>query len=237
VTITGGVSGTGVVSGGAVNIVGADSPGTTPGGDVNLTGGSSVNGTGGDIEIKGGTSQGYNDLGGSVLIESGKVTGSQTTYRIGSITIQTPDATSTSHNAQGGPIAITAGNNGTRGAHGPNVTITAGDTRGYGSYDGGRVILNGGDVPANGGASSEGGHIDLNPGTATAVGGSQGYVRVLSGDIEMGSGGPRIITGSGTPESAVTAPIGSLYLRTDGGSGTTLYVKESGTGNTGWVAK
>jgi hypothetical protein len=44
-------------------------------------------------------------------------------------------------------------------------------------------------------------------------------------------------SGSGSPEGVKTAPIGSLYTRTDGGAGTTLYVKESGTGNTGWVAK
>jgi len=44
-------------------------------------------------------------------------------------------------------------------------------------------------------------------------------------------------TGSGSPEGSVTAVIGSLYTRTDGGASTTLYVKESGTGNTGWVAK
>lgn len=43
--------------------------------------------------------------------------------------------------------------------------------------------------------------------------------------------------GAGTPEGAVIAPIGTLYLRTDGGANTTLYVKQSGTGNTGWVAK
>lgn len=42
---------------------------------------------------------------------------------------------------------------------------------------------------------------------------------------------------TGTPEGAVTAPIGSSMLRTDGGASTTLYIKESGTGNTGWVAK
>lgn len=47
----------------------------------------------------------------------------------------------------------------------------------------------------------------------------------------------RVIVGAGTPESNVTAPIGTLYLRTDGGASTTLYVKESGTGNTGWIAK
>jgi len=46
-----------------------------------------------------------------------------------------------------------------------------------------------------------------------------------------------IYRGSGSPESAVTAPVGSIYLRTNGGANTTLYVKESGSGNTGWVAK
>jgi len=45
------------------------------------------------------------------------------------------------------------------------------------------------------------------------------------------------LSGSGTPESSVTAGIGSMYTRTDGGASTTLYIKESGTGNTGWVAK
>lgn len=43
--------------------------------------------------------------------------------------------------------------------------------------------------------------------------------------------------GSGSPESVVTAPIGAIYSRTDGGAGTSIYVKESGTGNTGWIAK
>jgi hypothetical protein len=43
--------------------------------------------------------------------------------------------------------------------------------------------------------------------------------------------------GTGSPEGFISASIGSLYLRTDGGAGATLYVKESGTGNTGWAAK
>ena len=43
--------------------------------------------------------------------------------------------------------------------------------------------------------------------------------------------------GSGTPEGVVTAPVGATYHRTDGGAGTSLYVKESGAGNTGWVSK
>lgn len=44
-------------------------------------------------------------------------------------------------------------------------------------------------------------------------------------------------SGTGSPESAVTAPVGSIFTRTDGGANTTLYVKESGSSNTGWIAK
>jgi hypothetical protein len=42
--------------------------------------------------------------------------------------------------------------------------------------------------------------------------------------------------GTGSPETVVTAPVGSIYLRLNGGAGTVLYLKETGTGNTGWVA-
>ena len=44
-------------------------------------------------------------------------------------------------------------------------------------------------------------------------------------------------SGTGTPEAAVVAGIGSTFHRTDGGAATSFYVKESGAGNTGWVAK
>ncbi len=43
--------------------------------------------------------------------------------------------------------------------------------------------------------------------------------------------------GTGNPEGVLSASIGSTYHRTDGGAGTSFYVKESGTGSTGWVAK
>lgn len=49
-------------------------------------------------------------------------------------------------------------------------------------------------------------------------------------------GTTQLFEGTGSPESVVTAPIGSIYLRRDGGASTAFYVKESGTGNTGWVA-
>lgn len=45
----------------------------------------------------------------------------------------------------------------------------------------------------------------------------------------------RVFVGAGSPEGAVYAGVGSAYLRTD--SATTLYIKQTGTGNTGWVAK
>lgn len=47
----------------------------------------------------------------------------------------------------------------------------------------------------------------------------------------------RDIRNTGSPEGVYAAGVGSLYHRTNGGANTTLYVKESGTGNTGWVVK
>lgn len=41
----------------------------------------------------------------------------------------------------------------------------------------------------------------------------------------------------GTPEGQIAATVGSICCRSDGGTGTSFYVKESGSGNTGWVAK
>jgi hypothetical protein len=45
--------------------------------------------------------------------------------------------------------------------------------------------------------------------------------------------GPQIITGTGAP-SDNSLPVGTLYLRKDGGASTTLYVK---TGAATWTAK
>lgn len=42
---------------------------------------------------------------------------------------------------------------------------------------------------------------------------------------------------NGSPEGVIASPVGSLYSRADGGAGTSLYVKEAGAGNVGWVAK
>ena len=58
---------------------------------------------------------------------------------------------------------------------------------------------------------------------------------VATANIRLGS--TELCYGSGDPEGAVVAHIGSIYLRTDGGTSTSFYVKETGTGDTGWVAK
>lgn len=71
------------------------------------------------------------------------------------------------------------------------------------------------------------------------------FTRLYVGeDIRLGygaSGGTQvryIKWGSGSPEGVVTANIGSLYLRTDGSTSTTLYIKTAGNGlSTGWTSK
>lgn len=51
-----------------------------------------------------------------------------------------------------------------------------------------------------------------------------------------GTVGPQCFRGAGSPETVVSARVGSVYLRTDGGQATTFYYKETGAAATGWVA-
>lgn len=46
-----------------------------------------------------------------------------------------------------------------------------------------------------------------------------------------------LFIGAGSPEGVLTAEVGSLYVNTLGGAGKTLYVKQTGSGNTGWAGK
>jgi hypothetical protein len=95
------------------------------------------------------------------------------------------------------------------------------------------------------GTATAGTNLDFNTGSAST---SYTVVRNIRGPsstpvlADLGvllgsSSGPLIKSGTGTPEGNITAPVGSHWLRTDGGAGTSFYVKESGAGNTGWVAK
>jgi hypothetical protein len=83
---------------------------------------------------------------------------------------------------------------------------------------------------APGGAGGAGGGLNLSGSAASgttpgAAGGTIALTAVGS------SAAPHILCGNGVPAS--TTPNGSLYLRMDGGAGSTLYVRESGA----WVAK
>lgn len=78
---------------------------------------------------------------------------------------------------------------------------------------------------------------------AATIGGGTGNFtinasQVTTGSvINMGAGsGARIIEGTGFPEGVTTAGVGSIYLRTGAAVGSRLWKKDSGTGNTGWVA-
>jgi hypothetical protein len=66
-------------------------------------------------------------------------------------------------------------------------------------------------------------------GTVTVSGGM-----TVTGSLQNGS--CRLLSGSGSPEGVVTGVVCDVYRRTDGGAASTLYVKESGSGNTGWSA-
>jgi len=60
---------------------------------------------------------------------------------------------------------------------------------------------------------------------------------ITSGTWITADGYPPQFAGFGSPEGVVTAIVGSTYNRLNGGAATTLYVKESGSGNTGWIGK
>lgn len=70
---------------------------------------------------------------------------------------------------------------------------------------------------------------------------STGYVAASKGFYPNGfnaGANPGMFSGVGSPAGVVNAPVGSIYMNSSGGAGTTLYVKESGgAGSSGWVGK
>lgn len=63
-------------------------------------------------------------------------------------------------------------------------------------------------------------------------GASNRWANGFINQLRPGSGTAIWTTGAGSPEGVLTAVVGSLYTDTTGGK---LYVKATGTGNTGWV--
>lgn len=56
-------------------------------------------------------------------------------------------------------------------------------------------------------------------------------------DLLINAGATKWHSLAGSPEGGVTAGVGSVYTDRTGAAGAVLYVKESGSGNTGWVAQ
>jgi hypothetical protein len=88
-----------------------------------------------------------------------------------------------------------------------------------------------------GGAQTQVGYTDLGAGTRVMDRYQGASVDALKMRSREGAATATILAGSGDPNGSVSAPAGSVYLRTDGAAGTSFYVKESGTGKTGWMAK
>jgi hypothetical protein len=115
----------------------------------------------------------------------------------------------------------------------------AGETGGAGGAGGG-ITLNGGAGDTGtgglaGGAGGAGGYLSLDGGAAsgTTPGGAGGVINLSAIGTTPSA---KINFGTAAPESSVTAPPGSLYLRNNAGAGE-MWLKTSGTGNTGWTLK
>ena len=71
--------------------------------------------------------------------------------------------------------------------------------------------------------------LDAGVGSTAAPGDSYGFGRAAGAAV---SNGPRIYAGTGDPNGVVTAPQGSLWLRTDGGT-----LHQNTDAGTTWVAR
>lgn len=115
------------------------------------------------------------------------------------------------------------------------------DTRGAGSKTqtfgihigvGGDMTLVGNDCVSNNGAG-----IDYTTQPTFLIKRGNKESGTTRNNYDQDYSGVRRTSGSGSPESVVTAPVGSVFHRTDGGAATCIYIKESGSSSTGWVAK
>lgn len=119
--------------------------------------------------------------------------------------------------------------------NGGTITMTeglAGATAG--SIDTSGSDENGGSIDTSGGSGGVGGSINTS-GSSNEAGGSintSGGTLGPGGSIDLSGGtaqgsAPYIVCGSGVPSS--TLPNGSIYLRVNGTSSTTLYVRAGGS--------
>ena len=78
-----------------------------------------------------------------------------------------------------------------------------------------------------------GNNLNITTPTSITSAGKQPDYWITEGNIYA----PLKLKGSGSPEGVLAANVGTTYIDLNGGVGSTFYVKETGTGNTGWAAK
>lgn len=63
----------------------------------------------------------------------------------------------------------------------------------------------------------------------------RGNANAQGGQLGLGVANVKLVTGTGTPEAVVTADPGAIFMRNDGLTGRTIYIKQTGSGTTtGW---
>jgi len=225
-------TGTGL-KGGGVSIYGGYGYGSVVGGAVRIEAGGTVSGTGGFMQVSGGSSTSGN--GGGL----GLYSGASNTLASGNITIAPGDTAS----GTSGTVTLRGGS-ATGGSNGGDLILKSGS----GTIEGNVVIqgsttLSDAKVHIHSGTNNK--DVVLSTGTLTADtlfqfplnNGSNGKPLTVDGTGVTSWSGPPLFSGTGSPETVVTAPVGAMYTDDAGGANTTLYIKESGVGNTGWVAK
>jgi hypothetical protein len=114
----------------------------------------------------------------------------------------------------------TSGDAAVRG-NGAFTECRVGDNSGYGPLRASSVFAMDGNMSAQ--SSHDAYNGTATPAAASAVAG-----------VKLGTAAVGIYWGTGSPNAALTAPRGSIYLRTDGGAGTSLYTNTDGS--TAWSA-
>ena len=151
----------------------------------------------------------------------------------GSITAGTTITAGTGITATTGNIVATAGqvDAGTTITAGTGITATTGNI----TATTGNIVSSAGNLVATAGGVSAGTTVIA----ATGITATTGNINANAGNIvasgALGAGGVNVLAGAGTPQGAIVAPQGSLYLnRTGNSTSTRAYINTDGTNN--WTA-
>lgn len=118
-------------------------------------------------------------------------------------------------------------------ANGANITdvMLAGNMSDQDDY-GARFEVGGGGGAFNGKIMYAGNTHKGTVGDYQNVGGA-GVVPYVG--FNASTSGPTLRSGTGSPEGVLAATVGSMFLRTDGGIDSAVYIKATGSSTTGWV--